>query len=339
MSGGGREPIAVVGGGAWGSALAHVLAGKGPGVRLWVRDPELARAIDRGGENARYLPGVSLAGVAATSDLAAALDGARLVVSAVPSHVVRAVMGASAARVDPDAIVVSASKGIEERTLKRMTEVLADVLGGERRLAALSGPSFAAEVGRGAPTAVTLAAHDPVVAESAREAFFAPRFRVYTSEDVVGVELGGAVKNVVAIATGIADGLDYGHNARAALITRGLAEISRLGSALGGQRLTFMGLAGLGDLVLTCTGDLSRNRSVGLRLARGEALESILAGTGQVAEGVRSTRSVRDLAARIGVEMPIVEQVHEMLYHAKSPQVVVEELMTRESKPEFQPAR
>jgi glycerol-3-phosphate dehydrogenase (NAD(P)+) len=308
-------------------------------VRLWVRDPELAHAIERTGENRRYLPGVSLEGVAATADLEEALDGARLVVSAVPSHVVRAVMRTAAARVDPEAIVVSASKGIEERTLKRMTEVLADVLGGERRLAALSGPSFAAEVGRDAPTAVTLAAHDPVVAESAREAFFAPRFRVYTSEDVVGVELGGAVKNVVAIATGIADGLDYGHNARAALITRGLAEISRLGIALGGQRLTFMGLAGLGDLVLTCTGDLSRNRTVGLRLARGEALESILAGMGQVAEGVRSTRSVRDLAARIGVELPIVEQVYEMLYHAKSPQVVVEELMTRESKPEFQPAQ
>ncbi|HET9333171.1 MAG TPA: NAD(P)H-dependent glycerol-3-phosphate dehydrogenase [Gemmatimonadota bacterium] len=339
MSRGAREPIAVVGGGAWGTALARVLAGKGSGVRLWVRDPELARAIDRAGENTRYLPGVSLEGVVATADLEGALDGARLVVSAVPSHVVRTVMGMAAARVDPEAIVVSASKGIEERTLKRMTEVLADVLGGERRLAALSGPSFAAEVGRGAPTAVTLAAHDPVVAESAREAFFAPRFRVYTSEDVVGVELGGAVKNVVAIATGIADGLDYGHNARAALITRGLAEISRLGTALGGQRLTFMGLAGLGDLVLTCTGDLSRNRTVGLRLARGEALESILAGMGQVAEGVRSTRSVRDLAVRIGVELPIVEQVYEMLYHAKSPQIVVEELMTRESKPEFQPAR
>lgn len=335
----GRDGAAVIGGGAWGSALARVLAGRGADVRLWVREPALAAAIERAGENARYLPGVALEGVAATSDLARALDGARLVVSAVPSHVVRAVMGAAGSQVDPEAIVVSASKGIEEGTLKRMTEVLAEVLGGEHRLAALSGPSFAAEVGRGAPTAVTLAARDPAVALAAREAFFTPRFRVYTSEDVVGVELGGAVKNVVAIATGIADGLDYGHNARAALITRGLAEISRLGSALGGQRLTFMGLAGLGDLVLTCTGDLSRNRTVGLRLARGESLESILGGMGQVAEGVRSTRSVRDLASRIEVEMPIVEQVYEMLYHAKSPQVVVEELMTRESKPEFQPAR
>ena len=335
----GRERAAVVGGGAWGTALARVLAGRGADVRLWVREPVLAAAIERTGENARYLPGVALEGVAATTDLARALDGARLVVSAVPSHVVRAVMGAAAPHVDPEAIVVSASKGIEEGTLKRMTEVLAEILGGERRLAALSGPSFAAEVGRGAPTAVTLAARDAAVALAAREAFFAPRFRVYTSEDVVGVELGGAVKNVVAIATGIADGLEYGHNARAALITRGLAEISRLGSALGGQRLTFMGLAGLGDLVLTCTGDLSRNRTVGLRLARGEPLESILGGMGQVAEGVRSTRSVRDLAGRIEVEMPIVEQVYEMLYHAKSPQVVVEELMTRESKPEFQPAR
>ncbi|HET6617250.1 MAG TPA: NAD(P)H-dependent glycerol-3-phosphate dehydrogenase, partial [Gemmatimonadota bacterium] len=199
--------------------------------------------------------------------------------------------------------------------------------------------SFAAEVVRGSPTAVTLAARDPDVAEAARSAFFSPRFRVYTSDDVVGVELGGSVKNVVAIATGIADGLEYGYNARAALITRGLAEISRLGMALGGQRLTFMGLAGLGDLVLTCTGELSRNRTVGLRLGRGESLPSILSEIRQVAEGVRSTRSVRDLARRIDVEMPIVEQVYEMLYHAKSPQVVVEELMTRESKPEFQAAR
>jgi glycerol-3-phosphate dehydrogenase (NAD(P)+) len=220
-----------------------------------------------------------------------------------------------------------------------MTEVLEDVLGRGDGLAVLSGPSFAAEVARGVPTAVTVAAHDPDVAEAVREAFFAPRFRVYTSDDVVGVELGGAVKNVVAIATGIADGLEYGANARAALITRGLAEISRLGTALGGQRLTFMGLAGLGDLVLTCTGDLSRNRTVGLRLGRGETLDAILDGMDQVAEGVRTTRSVRDLAARNGIEMPIVEQVHEMLYHAKSPQVVVEELMTRESKPEFQTAR
>ncbi|HYO46583.1 MAG TPA: NAD(P)H-dependent glycerol-3-phosphate dehydrogenase [Gemmatimonadota bacterium] len=332
-------PAAVVGGGSWGTALAKVLASKGQAVRLWVRDPDLARTIERCRENPRYLAGVRLDGpIRATSDLEDALTGTSLVVSALPSHVVRSVIAEAAPHITQEAIIVSASKGIEEGSLKRMTEVLGDVLGrgSASRLAVLSGPSFAAEVCRGAPTAVTVAAEDPEVADAVREAFFASRFRVYTSDDVVGVELGGAVKNVVAIATGIADGLEYGHNARAALITRGLAEISRLGTALGGQRLTFMGLAGLGDLVLTCTSELSRNRTVGLRLGRGEVLETILAEMRQVAEGVRSTRSVRDLAARIEVEMPIVEQVYEMLYHAKSPQVVVEELMTRESKPEFQ---
>ena len=335
-------PAAVIGGGSWGTALAAILAAKGRDVRLWVRDPGLAEEIERARENARYLPGVRLGGpLRATADIAEALAGAALVVSATPSHVVRDVMTAAAPHVAAGAIVVSASKGIEEGTLKRMTEVLGEVLSRseDERLAVLSGPSFAAEVVRGSPTAVTLAARDPDVAEAARAAFFTPRFRVYTSDDVVGVELGGSVKNVVAIATGIADGLEYGYNARAALITRGLAEISRLGMALGGQRLTFMGLAGLGDLVLTCTGELSRNRTVGLRLGRGESLPSILSEIRQVAEGVRSTRSVRDLARRIDVEMPIVEQVYEMLYHAKSPQVVVEELMTRESKPEFQAAR
>ena len=331
---------AVVGGGSWGTALARLLAAKERDVRLWVRDPALAAAIEARRENPRYLPGARLdARIRATTDLRGALAGAALIVSAVPSHVVRSVMAEAAAHVGGGAIFVSASKGIEEGSLKRMTEVLEEVLGRSHGLSVLSGPSFAAEVARGLPTAVTVAAHDTEVAEAVREAFFAPRFRVYTSDDVVGVELGGAVKNVVAIATGIADGLEYGSNARAALITRGLAEISRLGTALGGQRLTFMGLAGLGDLVLTCTGDLSRNRTVGLRLARGETLDAILRDMQQVAEGVRSTRSVRDLAARIGIEMPIVEQVHEMLYHAKSPQVVVEELMTRESKPEFQAAR
>ena len=333
-------PAAVVGGGSWGTALARLLAAKGRDVRLWVREPDLAATIERRRENPRYLPGARLDGrIRATSDLGQAIAGAALIVSALPSHVVRSVMADAASHVDGESLVVSASKGIEEESLKRMTEVLEDVLGRGDGLAVLSGPSFAAEVARGVPTAVTVAAHDPEVAEAVREAFFAPRFRVYTSDDVVGVELGGAVKNVVAIATGIADGLEYGANARAALITRGLAEISRLGTALGGQRLTFMGLAGLGDLVLTCTGDLSRNRTVGLRLGRGETLKAILDGMDQVAEGVRTTRSVRDLAARNGIEMPIVEQVHEMLYHAKSPQVVVEELMTRESKPEFQTAR
>lgn len=331
------DRVAVVGAGSWGTALANLLADNGRPVRLWARDPSLAEAMRERRENPRYLPGFALReSVDPTSDLAWAVEGADLVVSAVPSHGVREVLGRAGPRIEAEAIVVSASKGIENETLRRMSEVLEEVLSDRRRTAVLSGPSFAVEVSRGVPTAVTVASADERVAEEVREAFAAPRFRVYTSDDVVGVELGGAVKNVIAIATGIADGLDYGHNARAALITRGLAEISRLGMAAGGERLTFMGLAGLGDLVLTCTGDLSRNRTLGLRLGRGETLRAILDDMTQVAEGFRTTRSVKEMAAAIGVEMPIVDQVHAILYEAKSPQVVVEELMTREYKPEFE---
>lgn len=333
------DPVAVVGAGTWGTALANLLAAERSDVRLWARDRELAAAMRTERRNPRYLSETPLAAtVRPTADLAEALAGARLVVCVVPSHAVREVMSRAAERVAGDAVVVSASKGIENETLKRMTEVLAEVLPrvGEGRLAVLSGPSFATEVAKGLPTAVTVASADPVTAETAREAFATPRFRVYTSTDVIGVELGGAVKNVIAIATGIGDALGYGTNGRAAIITRGLAEISRLGTALGGERLTFMGLAGLGDLVLTCTGELSRNRAVGLRLGGGESLDEILADMRQIAEGVRTTRSVRDLARRVGVEMPITEQVHAILHDSKSPRVVVEELMTREYKPEFE---
>ncbi|HUP00099.1 MAG TPA: NAD(P)H-dependent glycerol-3-phosphate dehydrogenase [Gemmatimonadota bacterium] len=333
-----RTRTAVIGAGSWGTALANLLAANGHAVGLWARDPALAERMRRDRRNPRYLPGVAIhPEVKPASDFAAVLAGAWIVVLAVPSHAVRGVMEGAAPHVPQDAIIVSASKGIEQGSLKRMTEVLTELLPADpSRLAVLSGPSFAVEVSRGVPTAVTMAAADAIVAEDARSAFANPRFRVYTSDDVGGVELGGAVKNIVAIATGIADGLEYGHNARAALITRGLVEISRLGTALGGQRLTFTGLAGLGDLVLTCTGDLSRNRTVGLRLGRGESLAEILDDMRMVAEGVSTSVSVRDLATRVGVEMPITEQVHEMLYHAKSPRVVVEELMTRGHKPEFE---
>ncbi len=328
---------AVIGAGSWGTALANLMAEGNRDVRLWARDPALARAMRTERRNPRYLPDCPLPEpVTPTGNLEEALAGAAIVVSAMPSHSVRAVMTEARPHLADDAIVVSASKGIENESLMRMTEVLAEVVGGEGRLAVLSGPSFAAEVCRGVPTAVTVAARDPAVAEAARDAFMTPRFRVYTSLDVVGVELGGAVKNVIAIATGIVDGLAYGDNARAALVTRGLAEIARLGMALGGERLTFMGLAGLGDLVLTCTGDLSRNRTVGLRLGRGETLDEILADMNMVAEGIRTTRSVRDLAARLDVQMPITEEVHEILYHAKRPELSVEQLMTREFKPEFE---
>jgi glycerol-3-phosphate dehydrogenase (NAD(P)+) len=334
-----RRTIAVVGAGSWGTALADLLARNGHTVRLWGRDPSLVAAIRDTGRNPRYLSEHELSpDVEPTEDLEQSVSGAELIVSATPSHAVREVMTKAAPHIADHAIVVSTSKGIENKTLKRMTEVLAEVLGSGRaaRVSVLSGPSFAEEVCRGNPTAVTFAAEDPVVAESGCEAFAGSRFRVYTSSDVVGVELGGAVKNIVAIATGIADGLEYGHNARAALITRGLAEISRLGMALGGERLTFMGLAGLGDLVLTCTGELSRNRTVGVRLGRGETLDAILADIRMVAEGVRTTRSVHDLALRAEVQMPIAHHVYEMLYEAKSPRIVVEELMARELKPEFE---
>ena len=331
--------VGVIGGGSWGTALAVLLAHNGHRVRLWVRDPALARVLEREHRNPVYLPGIRVPDeVLPGSDLAAAVGEAEVVVSAVPSHATREVMGRVAGNLDAEALVVSTSKGIENDTLARMTEVLDDVLppGTGDRVAVLSGPSFAIEVARGFPTAVTAAAADLEVAERAQDLFANPRFRVYTSTDVAGVELGGAVKNIVAIAAGICDGLRYGHNARAALITRGIAEIARLGVALGGEPITFMGLAGLGDLVLTCTTDLSRNRAVGLRVGAGETLEEIQADMRMVAEGVRTTRSVRDLAHRHDVEMPITEEVHAMLYEGKDPRVSVEDLMTREFKPEFE---
>lgn len=334
-----RNRVAVVGAGSWGTALADLVAGNGGSVTLWARDSAVAEQIRETGRNDRYLPGLDLdPAIETTTNLEEAVRDAAVVVSAIPSHAVRAVMTAASPTIERDAVVVSTSKGIENDSLKRMAEVLSEVLpaGPGARVAVLSGPSFAREVCAGLPTAVTVATESPDAAFIARETFSTTRFRVYTSRDVVGVELGGAVKNIVAIATGIADGIGFGDNARAALITRGLAEISRLGMVLGGDRLTFMGLAGLGDLVLTCTGDLSRNRSVGVRLGRGETLDEILSDMHMVAEGVRTTRSVRELAAKHEVEMPITEQVYEMLYDAKSPRVVLEELMARELKPEFE---
>ena len=330
---------AVVGGGSWGTALANLLADNGHAVGLWVRNPQLAASMSHERRNKYYLPGIWLAdGVSPTCELAAAVCGASFVVNAVPSHAVREVMGRAGECLQDDVLVISTSKGIENDTLARMTEVLAEVLPSSAGsdVAVLSGPSFAIEVARGYPTAVTAAASNLTIAERARDLFANPRFRVYTSTDVVGVELGGAVKNIVAIAAGICDGLRYGHNARAALITRGLAEIARLGVALGGEPMTFMGLTGLGDLVLTCTTDLSRNRTVGLRIGRGETLEEIRGDMRMVAEGVRTTRSVRDLARRHDVEMPITEEVHAMLYEGKDPRASVEDLMTREFKPEFE---
>jgi glycerol-3-phosphate dehydrogenase (NAD(P)+) len=309
--------VAVVGAGSWGTALAKLLGEKGHDVVLWGRSPEQLAAISARRENARYLPDVNLPATVSTEpDLAKAVAGCRFVVSVLPSHAVRAVLTLAAPTISEEAVVISASKGIENDTLETMDEVLREVLPAPigSRLAVLSGPSFARDVAMGLPTAVVMASKDPHTAATAAELFHTGPFRVYTSDDVTGVELGGALKNVMAIAAGILDGMRLGLNSRAALITRGLAEISRLAVCKGANPLTLAGLAGIGDLVLTCTGDLSRNRTVGLRLGEGKPVAEVLAGMKQVAEGVKTTKSAHDLARRLQVDMPITEAVYRVLY-------------------------
>ncbi len=325
---------AVVGAGAWGTALADLLARNGLPVTLWAREADVVESINQRHENARFLAGFKLdAALAGTGDLAHAVTGAELIVYAAPSHVLRDIARATAPAVGRNAILVVASKGIERETLSIMTDVVAGELAG-RALVALSGPSFAAEVAARQPTAVVAASTDADAAEHAQQVFSADDFRVYTSDDVVGVELGGALKNVMAVATGIVEGLGLGFNSRAALITRGLAEMTRLGLALGAQPATFAGLAGLGDLVLTCTGALSRNRAVGVELGEGKSLDDILASRETVAEGVLNTRSAAALAAREGVEMPIVAAVHRILFDGQPPRRAIGQLMTRELRAE-----
>jgi glycerol-3-phosphate dehydrogenase (NAD(P)+) len=329
--------IAVIGAGGWGTALAALLAEAGHRVCLWVRTPALCAQLRDTRENRPYLPGVRLpAGLTYTTALAEAAAGADVVVLAVPSHAVRAVATALRPYLPQTPVLVSATKGIEEGTLCTMTAVLRGVLGEQWRasLAVLSGPGFAAEVARGLPTAVTVAAREDVAVRLQR-LFSSARFRVYTTTDQVGVEVGGAVKNVIAIAAGVSDGLGYGLSARAALITRGLAEMTRLAMRMGAQPQTLSGLSGMGDLVLTCTSNLSRNHMVGVRLGKGEHINEILREMRMVAEGVRTCRSVFALAQRLQVEMPIVRQVYALLYEGKPPQQVVTELLTREVKPEF----
>lgn len=333
-----RDRIGVIGGGSWGTAIAKLLGEKGRAVSLWVHDAERCRRIAEARENAAYLPGVELPhNVTATSRLDEVTRGKSVLVVVVPSHVVREVITRAAPTIDGAPLVVSATKGIEDETSKTMVEVLEDVLPEtlRARICALSGPSFAKEVARGMPTAVTAAARDPEASLECQAIFTTTFFRVYTSTDVVGVELGGAVKNVIAIAAGASDGLGFGHNTRAALITRGIAEMTRLAVRLGADPRTLAGLAGLGDLVLTCTGDLSRNRSVGMRLGKGEALRDILADMNMVAEGVRNAKSVHRLAAKLGVEMPITEQMDLLVHHGKPARQVVVDLMTRDLKPEI----
>ncbi len=328
---------AVVGAGSWGTALANLLARKGVETVLWSFEADVAEAINAEHRNPRYLEGVALdPRLRATGDMEAAVRGAAYVVSVSPSHVVRRVMGGAAPFMAPDALVVSASKGIENETLETMDEVLADVLPGAvaERSTYLSGPSFALEVGLEHPTAVTIASRSPDAARAAQELFQTPYFRVYTSDDVRGVELGGSLKNVIAIAAGVVDGLGFGNNTRAALITRGLAEITRLGVAAGADPKTFAGLAGMGDLILTCTGALSRNRSVGVELGRGRSLDDILGGMVMVAEGVRTARSAHDLARKMGIEMPIVDAMYAILFEGLPVRRAVESLMGREPKAE-----
>jgi glycerol-3-phosphate dehydrogenase (NAD(P)+) len=332
------EPLraAVVGAGAWGTALATVLVERGHDVTIWAYEPEVTEAIRSRHENP-YLKGVRLPdSLRATSDIAASVRGADLVLSVSPSQVVRAVMESAASHIASDAMLVSASKGIEVGSLLRMDQVLAEVLPESvvERFCVLSGPSFAQEVAGRGPTAVVVASARAETAEECRSAFQTPWFRVYTNQDVVGVELGGALKNVVALAAGVTAGLGFGHNTTAALITRGLAEMARLGLAMGARSATFYGLAGLGDLVLTCTGSLSRNRTVGYRLGQGESLDGILSDMTAVAEGVETARSVCELARRHEVEMPIAEQVHAIVHEGKSAADAVRDLMSRDPKPE-----
>lgn len=323
--------IAVIGGGSWGTALAHVLAGKGYVVQLLVRDATVAETITVNKKNPRYLEGLELnASLTATCDAEKALTGCSLILTAVPCQHTRTMLRSIAPYLQRNAILVSASKGVEVGGLKTVSEIVREELGGlSPRYAVLSGPSFAAEVVRGLPTAVVLGCEDRALSEHLRDVFATAYFRTYSSTDVRGVELGGATKNIMAIAAGLSDGLHFGMNARAGLITRGLAEMSRLGEALGAQATTFMGLSGLGDLVLTCTGDLSRNRQVGLALAEGRAIQDTIDSMGMVAEGVKTTEAVYALSLRLGIEMPITQAMYSVLYEKRPPYAAVASLMAR----------
>lgn len=327
----------VLGAGAWGTALAKVLADKGMPTTLWSHHADHAAKLNETHVNERFLPGAPLPDtLVATADLKAALEGAELLVVVVPSHALREVLQKARPHIPPETLLCSATKGIENDSLMLMSEVMHDVLGptADRRLTYLSGPSFAKEVARQLPTVIVIASKNEGAAKTMQHAFATEVLRVYRSEDVVGVEVGGALKNVVAIAAGAIDGLGFGHNARAGLITRGLVEIGRLAAHKGGNLLTVAGLSGMGDLVLTCTGDLSRNRTVGFELGKGRKLEEILASLGHVAEGVKTCKSAYDLSIREGVDMPITHEVYKVLYEGKSPRQAVVDIMTRELKRE-----
>jgi glycerol-3-phosphate dehydrogenase (NAD(P)+) len=333
--------VAVIGAGAWGTALAIVLGRRGAHqVRLWANESEVVDSVAAHRINQRFLPGATLPeSIEVTGDLETALAGAEIVVSVMPSQHCRALFERMLPFLTKEIQFVSCTKGLEDGTLLRMTEVIADVLRRDKftpHIGALSGPSFAKEVARGDPTAVAVASTDRTVATAIQQAFNDSSFRIYTNDDVIGVELGGAVKNVIAIAAGVCDGLGLGHNSVAALITRGLAEVARLVVACGGHLETMSGLAGLGDLVLTCTGDLSRNRGVGVELGKGRRLSDIIVGMhGAVAEGVLTTKAAVGLARSKNVEMPITEQMFAILEEGKSPQLAIKELMGRAARSEI----
>jgi glycerol-3-phosphate dehydrogenase (NAD(P)+) len=326
--------IAVLGAGSWGTTLGNLLAAKGETVRIWAHEPEVVEAINREHENPIFLPRIPLEpGLEAFGDPLEAIAGAAVIVSAPPSHAVRSVIGRLSGEVRAGTLVVSATKGIETDTLALMSAIFAECLP-QARFAALSGPSFALEVCQGQPTLVVAAARDEATARDTQRIFATPRFRVYSHDDVTGVELAGALKNVIAIAAGILEGLGMGHNPRAALITRGLAEITRLGVALGANPLTFAGLAGMGDLILTTTGDLSRNRALGVALGQGQSLEDYRRAHVSVAEGANTSKAGAALGAKAGVELPIVQKVCDVLFSGKPAREGIAELMARELKSE-----
>lgn len=328
--------VSVIGAGSWGTAVAWLLSSSGVDVSLWSREPEIAEGINETHHNPLYLTDVVLAdSVSASPDIEQALYGTEAVVVVTPSHGVRGASEMMKPFLGAQTPVINLAKGVEEGTLMRMTEVMEDVLGGRERLAALSGPNHAEEVSRGVPSATVVAAYDDGVARMFQEVFMSPSFRVYTNTDIVGVELGGASKNVIAVAAGMCDGLGYGDNTKATLMTRGLAEMSRLGRHLGANPLTYMGLAGMGDLIVTCTSRHSRNRALGQWVAEGGTMDGYSEKTHMVAEGARSAVSVHELAHSVGVELPITHQVHAVLYQGASPASAGDLLMGRSARDEL----
>jgi len=328
--------IGVLGAGSWGTALAMILRWNGHEVTLWARNAELAQQIAEAQRNEKYLPGVVLPdGLRCSASMAECFADAQFVIVAAPSHALRALLGAfPKAAVAHDCLIISAVKGIENDTFLRMSEVISQSLGGEFPVVALSGPSHAEEVSRKIPTAIVAAHEDLETAKRAQAVLMGPTFRVYTHNDIIGVELGGALKNIIALAAGISDGAGFGDNTKAALMTRGLVEITRLAQKLGANPMTFAGLSGMGDLVVTCMSRHSRNRFVGEQIGRGRKLAEILAEMQMVAEGVRTTQAVYALKQKLGVELPITHEVYQMLFENKSPVMTVSDLMTREAKAE-----